>query len=236
MTTLAEHIIIAGARNRPPMLEKINVRFMDKSYTSIHQMEENGRMMLDSIDNGPLVYPIVEENEQTRPKKYSELTEAQQFQDDYDVQETNIILHVFHPMYTSLAVPTFQQRENLIYCINKAMAFLSALALRFPPLNNQLRMSSNLRNHETIQDGRVTVQEVQGRQTQSFDGNRNREIDATSRGNYETSQTEDLDAYDSDCDDISSAKAVLMANLSSCDPDVLFEISYSDSYPNDMIN
>nr|GFD13943.1 hypothetical protein [Tanacetum cinerariifolium] len=26
-------------------------------------------------------------------------------------------------------------------------------------------------------------------------------------------QTEDLDAYDSDCDDVSNAKAVLMANL-----------------------
>nr|GEV31100.1 retrovirus-related Pol polyprotein from transposon TNT 1-94 [Tanacetum cinerariifolium] len=33
--------------------------------------------------------------------------------------------------------------------------------------------------------------------------------------------TKYLDAYDSDCDDISSAKAVLMANLSSCDSDVL---------------
>ncbi|GKB63374.1 hypothetical protein Tco_0919560 [Tanacetum coccineum] len=31
------------------------------------------------------------------------------------------------------------------------------------------------------------------------------------------------DAYDSDCDDISSAKMVLMANLSSCDSNVLFE-------------
>ncbi|GKA21920.1 retrovirus-related pol polyprotein from transposon TNT 1-94 [Tanacetum coccineum] len=34
-------------------------------------------------------------------------------------------------------------------------------------------------------------------------------------------QIEDLDAYDSDCNDISSAKAVLMENLSSCDSDVL---------------
>ncbi|GJR87856.1 reverse transcriptase domain-containing protein [Tanacetum coccineum] len=34
-------------------------------------------------------------------------------------------------------------------------------------------------------------------------------------------QTDDLDAYDSDCDDISSAKAILMANLSSYDSDVL---------------
>nr|GEY60310.1 hypothetical protein [Tanacetum cinerariifolium] len=35
--------------------------------------------------------------------------------------------------------------------------------------------------------------------------------------------TEDLDAYDSDFDDLSSAKAVLMENLLSCDSDVLFE-------------
>ncbi|GKA53326.1 hypothetical protein Tco_0746641 [Tanacetum coccineum] len=49
-------------------------------------------------------------------------------------------------------------------------------------------------------------------------------------------QTEDLDAYDSDYDDLSSAKAVLMANLSSCDSDVLSKVPYSDSYPNDMIN
>ncbi|GJX34072.1 hypothetical protein Tco_0245629 [Tanacetum coccineum] len=47
---------------------------------------------------------------------------------------------------------------------------------------------------------------------------------------------EDLDAYDSDCDDISSAKAVLMENLSSSDSDVLSEVPYSDTYLNDMIN
>ncbi|GKE82151.1 hypothetical protein Tco_1552151, partial [Tanacetum coccineum] len=36
-------------------------------------------------------------------------------------------------------------------------------------------------------------------------------------------QTDDLDAYDSDYDDISSAKAILMANLSSYSSDVLSE-------------
>ncbi|GKE70714.1 hypothetical protein Tco_1528786, partial [Tanacetum coccineum] len=49
-------------------------------------------------------------------------------------------------------------------------------------------------------------------------------------------QTKDLDAYDSNCDDLSLAKAILMANLSSCDPKVLPEVPYSNSYPNDMIN
>ncbi|GKE15379.1 hypothetical protein Tco_1422956 [Tanacetum coccineum] len=36
-------------------------------------------------------------------------------------------------------------------------------------------------------------------------------------------QTEDLDAYDSDCDDVSNAKAVLMANLSNYGFDVISE-------------
>ncbi|GKG31326.1 hypothetical protein Tco_0423814, partial [Tanacetum coccineum] len=45
--------------------------------------------------------------------------------------------------------------------------------------------------------------------------------------------TDDLDAYDSDYDDISSAKAVLMANLSSYDSDVLSDVPQDDSYQND---
>ncbi|GKA26878.1 hypothetical protein Tco_0713046 [Tanacetum coccineum] len=210
--------------------------------------KKNGRMMLESIDEGPLVYlTVVGEDGQTRPKKYSELTEEQQLQDDYDVQTTNIILHSLPPdvvkhskfpqLDSGLAVPTFQQGENPIDCINKAMVFLSVMASRFPSLNNQLRTSSNLRNQATIQDGRVTVQQVQGRQTQSFVGTGNRVIATKSRGNYAVAfQTEDLDAYDLDCDDISSAKAILMANLLSCDSKVLFEVPYSDTYPNDMIN
>ncbi|GKC94993.1 hypothetical protein Tco_1160435 [Tanacetum coccineum] len=42
---------------------------------------------------------------------------------------------------------------------------------------------------------------------------------------FRTNGTDDLNAYDSDCDDISSAKAVLMANLSSYDSDVFSEMS-----------
>ncbi|GKF87347.1 hypothetical protein Tco_0258224, partial [Tanacetum coccineum] len=60
------------------------------------------RMMLDFIDNGPLVYPAVKENWQTRPMKYSEVTEAQQLQDDCDVQANNIILHSLPPDVSAL--------------------------------------------------------------------------------------------------------------------------------------
>nr|GEX43026.1 zinc finger BED domain-containing protein RICESLEEPER 3 [Tanacetum cinerariifolium] len=49
-------------------------------------------------------------------------------------------------------------------------------------------------------------------------------------------QADDLDAYDSDCDEISTAKAVLMANLSSYSSDVFSEVPYSDNTHNDMLS
>ncbi|GKD07563.1 hypothetical protein Tco_1187248 [Tanacetum coccineum] len=49
-------------------------------------------------------------------------------------------------------------------------------------------------------------------------------------------QTEDLDAYDSDCDDVSNAKAVLMANISNYGSDVILEVPHSETYLNDMEN
>ncbi|GJX90597.1 hypothetical protein Tco_0343923 [Tanacetum coccineum] len=48
---------------------------------------------------------------------------------------------------------------------------------------------------------------------------------------------DNLDAYDSDYDDVSSSKAGLMANLLRYGSDVLFEVPQYDSYQNDdMVN
>nr|GEY80061.1 hypothetical protein [Tanacetum cinerariifolium] len=54
-------------------------------------------MMLNSIDNGPLVYDTIKEDGVTRPKKYEELTNAEKIQDDCDVKATNIILQGLLP-------------------------------------------------------------------------------------------------------------------------------------------
>ncbi|GKC75372.1 hypothetical protein Tco_1126146 [Tanacetum coccineum] len=54
--------------------------------------------------------------------------------------------------------------------------------------------------------------------------------------NNATFQTEDLDTYDSDGDDISNAKAVLMANISNYSSDVISEVPNSKTYLNDMEN
>ncbi|GKD16571.1 hypothetical protein Tco_1205729, partial [Tanacetum coccineum] len=59
----------------------------------------------------------------------------------------------FPKLDSSLVVPMFQHGEDPIECINKAMAFMSSVASRFPPSNIQLRTSSNPRNQATIQDG-----------------------------------------------------------------------------------
>nr|GEV72079.1 hypothetical protein [Tanacetum cinerariifolium] len=52
------------------------------------------------------------------------------------------------------------------------MIFLSsAYNLRYPPTNNQLRTSSNPRTQATIQNGQITVQNIQGRQFHGYAGN-----------------------------------------------------------------
>nr|GEX54067.1 hypothetical protein [Tanacetum cinerariifolium] len=48
--------------------------------------------------------------------------------------------------------------------------------------------------------------------------------------------TEDLDTYDSECDDLSTAQAVLMANISNYGSDVISEVPNSETYLNDMDN
>ncbi|GJW18704.1 retrovirus-related pol polyprotein from transposon TNT 1-94 [Tanacetum coccineum] len=341
MTTLAEFMIIAGADNHPPMLEKSMYDSWKSRMKLYIENKENGRIILNFVLNGPLVWPtIVEENGTSRTKKYEELLVAKKLQADSDLKATNIVLQGLPPdvyaivnhhkvskeiwdrvkllmqgiklslqekefkLYdefdkfsfvkgeTLLAVPMFSQGDDHIACLNKAMAFLSAVAAsRFPSTNNQLRTSSNLRNQATIQDTRVTMQQVQERQGQSYVGTSYKGNATSSWGNNAGGQakvvkcyncqseghmarqctqpkrprnavwfkekailseaqefnqildeeqlafhadpgipvgqaaqttipntaafqTEDLDAYDSDCDDVSNAKAILMDNLS----------------------
>ncbi|GJS48571.1 retrovirus-related pol polyprotein from transposon TNT 1-94 [Tanacetum coccineum] len=125
---------------------------------------------------------------------------------------------------SGFVVPVFSPGDDPIACLNKAMAFLTVIASsRFPSTNNQLRTLSNPRNQATIQDGRVTVQQVQGRQGQSFSGTGYKSNATSSGGNNASGQarTEDLDTYDSDCDDVLNTKAILMANISNYGSDVI---------------
>ncbi|GJS35930.1 retrovirus-related pol polyprotein from transposon TNT 1-94 [Tanacetum coccineum] len=163
----------------------------------------------------------------------------------------------FPQLDSGLSIHMFTQGDDPIACLNKAMDFLTVA---------------------TIQDGRDTMQQVQGRQGQSYTGTGykgegrmarqctqpkrprntawfkdnamlaeaqesgqffdeeqlafldlgipNGQVAQTTILNNDAFQTKDLNAYDSDCDDVSNAQAVLMANLSNYGSDIISELSY----------
>ncbi|GKE45557.1 hypothetical protein Tco_1472841 [Tanacetum coccineum] len=261
---------------------------------------QHGRMILESIENGPLIWPTIEENGVTRPRKYSELMLADAIQADCDVNATNIILQGLPPeVYTlvsnhritkelweriqllifslllndknicNVKLEQFQvntkflntlplewskflnplalvQGDDPIDVINHMMSFLSAIVTsRYLTTNNQLRNSLNPRQQATINDGRVTLQPVQGRQI-SFAMGTTRTYTPGASGTQANGQilheeelafladprtaegqatqtvithkaayqADDLDVYDSDCDERNTAKVALLANLS----------------------
>ncbi|GJX12254.1 hypothetical protein Tco_0202113 [Tanacetum coccineum] len=97
MTTLADKAILSGADNRPPMLEN-DMYDSWKSIMELYMMNrQNGRMILEFVENGSLIWPSIEENGVTRPKKYYELSVTEAIQADCDIKETNIILQGLPP-------------------------------------------------------------------------------------------------------------------------------------------
>ncbi|GKA99887.1 hypothetical protein Tco_0827881 [Tanacetum coccineum] len=97
MTTLVDKAILSGADNHPPMLEK-DMYDSWKSIMELYMMNrQHGRMILESVENGPLIWPSIEENGVTRPKKYSELSATEAIQADCDIKATNIILQGLPP-------------------------------------------------------------------------------------------------------------------------------------------
>nr|GEY99232.1 hypothetical protein [Tanacetum cinerariifolium] len=176
---------------------------------------------------------------------------------------------------TGLVVLVFQKGDNPIDAINHMMYFLTAVVTsRYPATNNQLRTSSNPWQQATINNGRVTIQPIQGRQNSMTAGSSRPYALGSGRalewfkdkvllvqaqangqvlqeeelefladpGTAETSsnqnvvtnnasyQADDLDVYDSDCDELNSIKISLMANLSHYGSDNLTEYMNESQY------
>ncbi|GKA52234.1 hypothetical protein Tco_0745430 [Tanacetum coccineum] len=87
MTTLADKSLLS-----PPMLEK-HLYDSWKSIMELYMMNRpHGRMILASVEKGPLVWPTITVDGVTRPKEYTELTPAETIQADCDIKAINIIL------------------------------------------------------------------------------------------------------------------------------------------------
>ncbi|GJV66420.1 hypothetical protein Tco_1477248 [Tanacetum coccineum] len=92
MTTLADKSLLSGGDNKPPMLEK-HLYDSWKSRMELYMMNRpHGRMILASVEKGPLVWPSITEDGVTRLKEYVELTPAEAIQADCEIKAINIIL------------------------------------------------------------------------------------------------------------------------------------------------
>ncbi|GKB63912.1 hypothetical protein Tco_0920098 [Tanacetum coccineum] len=92
MTTLADRSLLLGGDNKPPMLEK-HLYDSWKSRMELYMMNRpSGRMILASVEKGPLVWPTITVDGATRPKEYTEFTAAETIQADCDIKPINIIL------------------------------------------------------------------------------------------------------------------------------------------------
>ncbi|GJX87251.1 hypothetical protein Tco_0339265 [Tanacetum coccineum] len=333
MTALAEFMIIVGADNCPPMLEKSLYDSWKSRMEHYMENRENERMILNSVQNGPLIWPTVTEPDgTTRTKTYEELSATEKIQADCDCKATNIVhqglppdvyaivnhhkdefdkftfvkgeilyqyywrfaqlinnMNVINMSMKALQVNTKflnslppEWRHDPIACLNKVMDFLTAVASS--RRQGQSYAHNSYKGNATSSGGNNTGGHARVVKCYNFqcEGHMARQCTQPKRprndawfkekamlavaheavqildeeqlafladlgipdgqaiqttiSNTAAFQTEDLDAYNSDCDDVSNAKAVLMANLSSYGSDVLSEVPYFDSYHNDMDN
>nr|GEW33130.1 hypothetical protein [Tanacetum cinerariifolium] len=316
-------MIPSGADNRPPMLDK-DLYYSWKSRMELYmQNKENGRMILESVKHGPLIWPTVEENGMMRTKKYAELSVAEKIQTDCDMKATNIILqglaadiyslmnhHIFlnslppewskfitdvklvkdlhtsnydqlhayleqHELYenevrlmessfinSSFVVPVFSPKDDLIVCLNKAMAFLTFIASsRGNTTSGQARV---VKCYNCQGEGHMARQCTQPKRQRNAAWYKEKAMLAEAQeAGYildeeeltfladprisagqvliiipydDAFQTEDLDTYDSGCDDLLNAQVVLKANISNYGFDIISEVANSNNYLNDMDN
>ncbi|GJW20565.1 hypothetical protein Tco_0031187 [Tanacetum coccineum] len=321
MTTLADKSLLLGGDNKSPMLEK-HLYDTWKSRMELYMMNRpHGRMILASVEKGPLVWHQITVDGVTRPKEYTELTPVETIQADCDIKAINIILQglpteiyalvsqhrvakdIWEKIKLLMQVTSLTKQERKCKLYDEFDKFtykkgesLLEYYLRFTLLLNDMNIykmpleqfqvntnvtescgnSSNPRQQATINDGRVTVQPVQGRQISYVVGERkdsmsqnnalkNRRntgddswfkdkvllVQAQASGQIlheeelafladlgipegQATQTvithnaayqaDDLDAYDSDCDELNTAKVALMANLSHYGSDALAEV------------
>ncbi|GJV74005.1 retrovirus-related pol polyprotein from transposon TNT 1-94 [Tanacetum coccineum] len=97
MTTLTDKSLLSGGDNKPPMLEK-HLYDSWKSIMELYMMNRpHGRIILASVEKGPLVWSTITVDGATQPKEYTELTAAETIQVDCDIKAINIILQGIPP-------------------------------------------------------------------------------------------------------------------------------------------
>nr|GEV36101.1 hypothetical protein [Tanacetum cinerariifolium] len=239
-------------------------------------MEQHGRMILESVKNGRLIWPSIEENRVTRPKKYFELSAIEAIQVDCDVKATNIILQGLprkerecklydefdkfaykkgETLHSGLIVPMFKKGDD-IDAINHMMPFLTAIVTSRTYTSRT--SGNNSRKERTVicynykEEGHMSKQCTKRKRKRDDSWFKDKALLVQAQANGQilhekelefladpgiteaqatqtvithnvAYQVDDLNAYDSYCDEINTAKVALIANLSHYGSDDLVE-------------
>ncbi|GJW72173.1 putative ribonuclease H-like domain-containing protein [Tanacetum coccineum] len=142
MTTLADKSLLSGGDNKPPMLEK-HLYDSWKSRMELYMLNRpHGRMILASVEKGPLVWPSITVDGATRLKEYIELTPAEAIQADCDIKAINIILQ-------GLPTEIYALNENAS-CYDESIKFIYKKGE--VPLEYYLRFSLLLNDMKHLHD------------------------------------------------------------------------------------
>nr|GEX43857.1 hypothetical protein [Tanacetum cinerariifolium] len=226
-------------------------------------------MILESVENGPLLWPSIEENGVTRPKKYSELSTTKSIQANCDVKATNIILQGLPPeVYALVRSVLYDELDKFAY---KKVESLREFYLRFSLLLNDMNIynikleqfqvnikflntlppewSKFVTDIKLVRDWHTTNVDQLHAYLGQHEFHANEELAFLADPGIAEAQTtqnvithnaayhaDDLDAYDSDCDEINTAKIALIANLSHYGSDDLAEVHNQDNVTHNVIN
>ncbi|GKC51410.1 hypothetical protein Tco_1074155 [Tanacetum coccineum] len=140
MSSLAEFAILNGADNRPSLLDKLMYDSWKSRMELYMENRENDYFILESIRNGPLVWPMIEENGEMRKKRVHELSAPEKLQYEADVKATNIILQG-----VPADVYALQERECKLYDAFDKFAYIKGETLsqyyhRFAQLINDMHI------------------------------------------------------------------------------------------------
>nr|GEV42672.1 hypothetical protein [Tanacetum cinerariifolium] len=208
-----EHLVDATAEAHLLLKEAVPTYRSESFEDGIELYMENkelGRMILESVKNDPLILPTIEENGVTRTKKYVELSATEKIQADCDVKATNIILQVL-PFDIYALVNHHRVAKDLWERVQLLMQGGRTLG--------QQRVAKYFNYQREGHMARQCIEPKRKRDALCF---WEKVLLVEAQGN--AYQANDLDAYDSDCDDITTAKVALMANLSRYSSDVVSEI------------
>nr|GEZ15506.1 hypothetical protein [Tanacetum cinerariifolium] len=202
----ATNIILQGLP--PELVRDLHTTNVDQlhAYLGQHEYHANEVRLMHERTSDPLALVANHQMNKLPYQPHHQSYQHTQFQPQVSSFQTSQYGSPYHS--SQLVVPVFQKGDDPIDAINHMMSFLTAVVTsQYPPTNNQLRNSSNPRQQATINNGR----ELEFLADPGIAETQSTQYVVTNNAVY---QADDLDAYDSDCDEINSAKIALMANLS----------------------